>query len=96
MSPAETESGSATIAPAAQHGSQLLPIGFLGAYITLSTMAMDGVRLLDQGRPGLAVGYRVATLLVGQMAEVWGRSLGPLRWLGGEMQLNREAMLLRI
>jgi hypothetical protein len=27
----------------------------------------------------------------GQMAEVWGRSLGPLRWLGGEMQLNREA-----
>lgn len=45
---------------------------------------------------GLAVGYRVATLLVGQMAEVWGRSLGPLRWLGGEMQLNREAMLLRI
>jgi hypothetical protein len=59
-------------------------------------MAMDGVRLLDQGRPGLAVGYRVATLLVRQMAEVWGRSLGPLRWLGGEMQLNREAMLLRI
>jgi hypothetical protein len=31
---------------------------------------MDGVRLLDQGRPGLVVGYRVATLLVGQMAEV--------------------------
>jgi hypothetical protein len=54
-------------------------------------MAMDGVRLLDQGRPGLVVGYRVATLLVGQMAEVWGRPLGPLRWLGGEMQLNREA-----
>jgi hypothetical protein len=38
----------------------------------------------------------VATLLVGQMAEVWGRSLRPLRWLRGEMQLNREAMLLRI
>jgi fluoride ion exporter CrcB/FEX len=66
MSPAETESGSATIAPAAQHGSQLLPIGFLGAYTTLSTMAMDGVRLLDQGRPGLA-------LATGWRRYWWGR-----------------------
>src|SRR5512132_4567658 len=50
-------------APAAQHGSQLLPIGFLGAYTTSSTMAMDGVRLLDQG-------WRLAT---GWRRHWWGR-----------------------
>jgi fluoride exporter len=57
----------------------LLGIGLLGAYTTFSTMAMDGVRLLDQGRPALAVGYWVATLLVGQMAGVYGMWLGRLR-----------------
>jgi CrcB protein len=57
----------------------LLAIGLLGAYTTFSTMAMEGVRLLDQGRLGLAVGYWVATLLVGQMAGVYGMWLGRLR-----------------
>jgi fluoride exporter len=60
----------------------LLGIGFFGAYTTFSTMAMDGVRLLDGGQPGLAVGYWVATLLVGQMAGVWGMWLGRLRLSG--------------
>ena len=57
----------------------LLAIGFLGAYTTFSTMAMEGVRLLDEGRPGLAVGYWLVTLLGGQMAGVWGMWLGRLR-----------------
>jgi CrcB protein len=60
----------------------LLMIGFLGAYTTFSTMAMEGVRLLDDDRPGLAVGYWMATLLVGQMAGVWGMWLGRLRLAG--------------
>jgi fluoride exporter len=57
----------------------LLGIGFLGAYTTFSTMAMEGVRLLDQDRPALAAGYWLATLLVGQMAGVYGMWLGRLR-----------------
>jgi CrcB protein len=57
----------------------LLAIGFLGAYTTFSTMAMEGVRLLDGGRPGLAIGYWLVTLLGGQMAGVWGMWLGRLR-----------------
>jgi CrcB protein len=65
--------------PPTRYLRPLLGIGFFGAYTTFSTMAMEGVRLLDQGRLGLAVGYWVATLLVGQMAGVYGMWLGRLR-----------------
>jgi fluoride exporter len=50
-----------TLAPPAT--CALAGIGFLGAYTTFSTMAMDGVRLLERDRFGLAVGYWLATLL---------------------------------
>lgn len=65
--------------PPTRYLRPLLGIGFFGAYTTFSTMAMEGVRLVDGGRPGLAVGYWLATLLVGQMAGVYGMWLGRLR-----------------
>jgi fluoride exporter len=68
----------------------LLGIGLLGAYTTFSTMAMEGVHLLDQGRLGLAVGYWLATLLVGQMAGVYGMWLGRLRLPRRDHELGRR------
>jgi fluoride exporter len=68
--------------PPTRHLRPLLMIGFFGAYTTFSTMAMEGVRLLDQGHSALAVGYWVITLLIGQMAGVYGMWLGRLRLPG--------------
>jgi CrcB protein len=61
----------------------LIAIGFFGAYTTFSTMAVEGVRLLDAGRPGTALEYWVLTLFVGQMAGVYGM------WLG-RIELRRD------
>lgn len=54
----------------------LVNIGFFGAYTTFSTMALEGVRLIDSGRAATALGYWVATLVLGQMAGVYGMWIG--------------------
>lgn len=58
-----------------------LATGFLGAYTTFSTFAVDADLLVKDGRPGLAVLYVIASLTAGLLA-VWagiglGRTLGP-------------------
>lgn len=55
-----------------------LAIGLLGSYTTFSTMALQGVRLIEIRRPIMAVGYWVATLILGQMAGVYGMWIGRL------------------
>ncbi|MQA88398.1 MAG: fluoride efflux transporter CrcB [Streptosporangiales bacterium] len=63
----------------ARHVRLLLGVGFLGAYTTFSTMAVEGVRLVEAGSWRMAAGYWIATLVAGQMAGVYGMWLGRLR-----------------
>ncbi|MGH2688743.1 MAG: fluoride efflux transporter CrcB [Actinomycetota bacterium] len=51
-------------------------MGFFGAYTTFSTMAMEGVRLIESGRLLAAALYWVLTLVLGQMAGVYGMWAG--------------------
>jgi CrcB protein len=62
-----------------RYGRLLIGVGFFGAYTTFSTMAMDGVRLVADGKPAIAAAYWLATLLIGQMAGVYGMWLARLR-----------------
>lgn len=62
-----------------RHLRGFLAIGLLGSYTTFSTMALEGVQLIEARRLGLAAGYWIATLVVGQMAGVYGMWLGRLR-----------------
>lgn len=61
------------------HLRTFLGIGLLGSYTTFSTMALEGVQLIEAQRLGLAAGYWIATLVIGQMAAVYGMWLGRVR-----------------
>lgn len=61
------------------HLRSFLAIGLLGSYTTFSTMALEGVQLIEARRFGMAAGYWIVTLVVGQMAGVYGMWLGRLR-----------------
>lgn len=63
----------------AGHLRTFLGIGLLGSYTTFSTMALQGVQLIEAQRLGLAACYWIATLVIGQIAGVYGMWLGRLR-----------------
>lgn len=49
---------------------QALLVGFLGAFTTFSTFSLDALRLFEDGRIALAVGY-VALSVSGGLASTW-------------------------
>ncbi|MEU2061212.1 fluoride efflux transporter CrcB [Streptomyces sp. NPDC013455] len=56
--------------------------GVLGGFTTFSTYAVDTRKLLDGGRPGLALAYLAATLCAA-LAAVWLASAAARRLLTG-------------
>ena len=56
-------------------GKLLLGTGFMGAFTTFSTFSVDSVRLLEEGRPGAALGYVGANVVVGAVAAWAGYAL---------------------
>lgn len=50
--------------------------GFLGALTTFSALQLEAVRLVGEGRGGIAAGYLVASVLLGLVAAAVGRRLG--------------------
>lgn len=50
----------------------LLGVGLLGAYTTFSTLAVEGIQLLENDKWGVAATYWLATLFAGQAAGVYG------------------------
>ena len=51
-------------------------VGFLGAYTTFSTLAVETATLVKDGDAALGVGYAVASVSVGLMVALFGFRLG--------------------
>jgi CrcB protein len=64
--------------PPAQYLRTFLATGFLGAYTTYSTFAVETNRLIRDGRAGLAIAYVGASLLGGLAAVGLGMLAGRL------------------
>jgi CrcB protein len=56
-----------------------LGVGVLGGFTTFSTYSTDVYRLIDVGRPELALGYAALTLFAALAATVAGMAVGTAR-----------------
>lgn len=52
-----------------------LTVGLLGAFTTFSTFSLDAVRLIEQGRLGMAAFYVLSSVLICLLAAWLGMSL---------------------
>lgn len=70
-----------TLVPAHAHRSRaFVAVGVVGAYTTFSTLAMETVLLMKDGRVGVGIGYLAGTIVIGlgcaQFGVICGRVIG--------------------
>jgi CrcB protein len=63
--------------------------GVLGGFTTFSTYAVDVQRLVDHGRPGLALAYLAATLLAA-LVSVWAAAAATRRLFNRSTRSSRS------
>ena len=61
--------------PLSSYRRPLLGTGFCGALTTFSTMQLELLRMLDEGRAGLAAGYAAASIAAGFLAVLVATNL---------------------
>ena len=64
--------------PQSTYRRPFLGTGFCGAFTTFSTMELEILTLLRDGRPGLAIGYAAASVVCGYVA-IWVTTAGVRR-----------------
>ena len=72
--------------PPSRYARPMLATGFLGAYTTYSTFAVESDLLVKNGQAGLGVAYATASLLAGLLAVwtgIWMARAVPPRRRGG-------------
>ena len=74
--------------PPTRYARPFFAIGFLGAYTTFSTMAVETVTLVKDGEPALGIGYLLVSVVVGLACGYLGVVLGRVVPLGADPRLR--------
>ena len=69
--------------PPSRYARAFAATGFLGAYTTYSTFAVETDLLIKDGHAAIAIGYVVASFVVGFGAVLAGMGLARGRWRAG-------------